>query len=170
MDNSSVLSNNLSETTIDFGDNTSETTNSYYRGDNIEAVFSTASDVNNPMVKHHKVLVKAYGSTFEDTLLGKNVQESYELLYKAINNRTIERDYFQLYCDLLDGSISEEDFDRIIEQNPSDYIIEETGDADLSKLELALAHSKNIKGINSLEDFTSLFSFDLAKVEKFLRR
>ena len=48
-----------------------------------------------------------------------------DLMTRAINNRTRERNYFKLYCDMLGGNITEDEFDREIEQNEDKYIIKQ---------------------------------------------
>lgn len=95
-----------------------------------------------------------------DIVSGAAFHEITEMLIKAINNRTIERDYFKLYCDMLDGTIPEDDFDNIIANNENDYIVEETGIPSIGQLDLALQLSKHIKSVNSVNDLSSLFSFN----------
>jgi hypothetical protein len=63
----------------------------------------------------HKVLVISQGDAFLKTISGEG--DALKLLLKAVNNRTIERDYFKLYCEMLDSSITEEEFDKLIELN-----------------------------------------------------
>jgi predicted nucleotidyltransferase component of viral defense system len=87
-----------------------------------------------------------------------------ELLIKAVNNRTVERNYFKLYCEMLDSSITEDEFDKIIKANESDYVIDETDEPDEAKIKTALELIKQIKGVNSMNDFTSLFSFNPKKL------
>ena len=78
------------------------------------SVFSTSgcsgwvltSDVGNNE-KIHAVFAKSYENDFLNRLLGNHDIEALNLLIKAVNNRTIERNYFKLYCELLDGSLSE---------------------------------------------------------------
>ena len=45
------------------------------------------------------------------------------MLVDAVNNRTRERNYYQLYSRMLDNEISEEEFDRAIDENPDEYVI-----------------------------------------------
>lgn len=110
--------------------------------------------------KVHFAIACSIGDCFVDALSGKNAEEALKLLVKAVNNRTIERDYFRLYCDLLDGTLSEEEFDRTIEEHPNDYIIEENEEISTDTALLALNLAKHIKDVNSIEDLSSLFSFN----------
>ena len=81
------------------------------------------------------------------------------MLVDAVNNRTRERNYYQLYTQLLENEISDEEFDRAIDENPDDYMI--STEKILSALEFheAIALSKYIKGIETTGDIESLFSF-----------
>ncbi|WP_289293348.1 MULTISPECIES: hypothetical protein [Bacteroides] len=141
------------------------------------SVFSTSgcsgwvltSDVGNNE-KIHAVFAKSYENDFLNRLLGNHDIEALNLLIKAVNNRTIERNYFKLYCELLDGSLSEDAFDREIEENQSEYIIDESDDITLDRLKLALKLSEHLKDVESVEDLTSLFSFNLSKVNLLLEK
>lgn len=70
-----------------------------------------------------------------------------ELLMRAVNNRTRERNYFRLYSSLLQGYISEEQFDKEIETKEDDYVISENMDADLTDINMALCLSEKIKDV-----------------------
>ena len=89
-----------------------------------------------------------------------------ELLVRAVNNRTRERNYFKKYCELLDGEISEEDFDREIDSNKDDYVVPAGADADIRDIELALQVVPRLKGVESTDDFAALFSFSDASIQK----
>ncbi len=87
------------------------------------------------------------------------------MLFKAVNNRTRERNYFQLYCNLLDGSITEREFDETIANREDDYIIDESESPSVNKVSLALSLSRKIKDVNSITDLSSLFSFNPNSLE-----
>lgn len=46
-----------------------------------------------------------------------------ELLINAVNNRTRQRNYFRLYCQLLENEITEKEFDKEIDDNEDEYVI-----------------------------------------------
>lgn len=82
-----------------------------------------------------------------------------ELLIRAVNNRTRERNYFKMYSELLEGELTDEDFDNEIEQNKDEYVVPAGKDADIRDVELAMQVVKYLKGVQSTDDFTALFSF-----------
>jgi len=128
------------------------------------ATVSTGSEI-----KFHKAIVVAKGDTFENALLNSAfAKEAINLLLKAVDNRTIERDYFRLYCDLLDGTLSEEEFDRQVNEHPNEYIVSEDVDPDLNSIQVALELSKRIRNVRTVEDFASLFSFNQLVLKKLM--
>lgn len=89
-----------------------------------------------------------------------------ELMTRAINNRTRERNYFKLYCDMLDGNITEDEFDREIEQNEDKYIIKQDCDASVEDIEVALEVSPSIMEVKSPDDMAEIFSFSEKSMQK----
>lgn len=89
-----------------------------------------------------------------------------ELMTRAINNRTRERNYFKLYCDMLDGKITEDEFDREIEQNEDKYIIKQDCDASVEDIEVALEVSPSIMDVKSPDDMAEIFSFSEKSMQK----
>ena len=82
-----------------------------------------------------------------------------ELMTRAINNRTRERNYFKLYCDMLDGNITEEEFDKEIEENEDRYVIKQNQDASVEDMEVALEVSPLLMDVKSPDDMAGVFSF-----------
>lgn len=115
---------------------------------------------------YHMATAISLDNDFEKALTGEN--DAVMLLLKAVNNRTIERDYFKLYCELLDSSITEDEFDKIIQSNENEYIISELDKPSTKQLKIALRLADKIKGVNSINDFTSLFSFEYKELSKLL--
>lgn len=136
----------------------------YIKTGSVEVVSQPLTENSDTSLK--LALIKSKGSDFEDALLGRKAENALKLLLTAVNNRTVERDFFRLYCDYLDGSITEEEYNRQLEEHGSDYIVSEDVIPSDETLELALRLAKKIKGVESIEDFTSLFSFDGAKVRQ----
>lgn len=89
-----------------------------------------------------------------------------ELLIRAFNNRTREYNYFKRYSELLEGELSEDDFDNEIERNKDDYVVPAGKDADIRDIELAMQVVPRLKGIQSTDDFTALFSFSDRTIQK----
>lgn len=89
-----------------------------------------------------------------------------ELMTRAINNRTRERNYFKLYCDMLGGNITEDEFDREIEQNEDKYIIKQDCDASIEDIEVALEVSPSIMDVKSPDDMAEIFSFSEKSMQK----
>lgn len=111
-------------------------------------------------------LIRSKGSAFEDAILGKNAEKAMSLLLTAVNNRTIERNFFRLYCDLLDGSISEDEYNKELDEHISEYMVSQKDVPDNDTLELALRLARKIKDVSSTEDFSALFSFDEREVKQ----
>jgi predicted nucleotidyltransferase component of viral defense system len=116
----------------------------------------------------HIATIVSKDNAFYKAISGNS--DAIELLIKAVNNRTRERDYFRLYCEMLDSSITEEEFDEKIKSNGDDYVINESDEPDEAKIKIALKLIKHINGINSIDDFTSLFSFNPKKIETILEK
>ena len=90
-------------------------------------------------------------------------------MYKRqINNRTIERNYFRLYGDLLSGDISEQEFQQEIEEHESDYVLENNIIPSEEDIKLAIQLSEHVKDVQSSEDLSSLFSFNSIAIDKIL--
>ncbi len=118
--------------------------------------------------QNHLVIASSIGGAFIDVLTGRYADKALELLLVAVNNRTKERDYFRLYCDMLDGSITEKEFDNEIERNLKDYVVDNSCIPSREVAELALRLSEHIKSVSTIEDLNSLFSFDADKVNSFI--
>lgn len=83
-----------------------------------------------------------------------------KLLLDAVNNRTRERNYYILYSRLADGEITDEDFDRLLDENPDNYVVNTFISPSVEEFEEAWALSKQILNVESVGDVEILFSFD----------
>lgn len=95
-------------------------------------------------------------------------QTTIELLFQAVNNRTVERNYFRLYSQLLEGTISEEFFDQEIANNEDDYVIVTDKRPSFEDLRTALLLATKIKDINNSTDLSTAFSFSPDETDKLL--
>lgn len=95
-------------------------------------------------------------------------QKTIELLFQAVNNRTVERNYFRLYSQLLEGTISEEFFDQEIANNEDDYVIVTDKRPSFEDLRTALLLATKIKDINNSTDLSTAFSFSPDETDKLL--
>jgi hypothetical protein len=138
----------------------------HIKTNNIEVISSTYPVSENSETSLKFAIIKSKGSAFEDALLGKNAEDAMRLLLTAVNNRTRERNFFRLYCDYLDGSISENEYNKELDEHISEYMVSQNEVPDEDKLELALKIAKQIKDVSSIEDFAALFSFDGGKVKQ----
>ncbi len=93
-----------------------------------------------------------------------------ELLVTAVNNRTRERNYFKKYVELLEGTISDDEFDKAIEDNEDDYVISEDKEPTLEDVQCVLEMAPELKDVDSVEDLASLFSFKPNSVQKCLMK
>lgn len=143
--------------------------------DNVSSTFYFSSNDSNVQIQgvHDSKGNTVFSGVSRDNSIFKilNVDISpkvYELLKRAINNRTIERNYFRLYSELLDGTITEEEFDKEIEENESEYVISNNIIPSKEELMLALNISDDIKDVKTSEDISSLYSFNSIVVDKLL--
>ncbi len=83
-----------------------------------------------------------------------------ELLIRAVNNRTRERNYFKKLVALFQDEITEEEFDKEIEENENEYVITTNEIPTREDLALACEISKHIKDVKGVDDLSALFSFN----------
>lgn len=102
--------------------------------------------------------------TFQDS----PIDRVKDLLIRAVNNRTRERNYFKLYSLLLENKISDDEFDKMIERNEDDYVVSQNFKADLNDIRLALFLISEIKDIKDVDDMAALFSFSYGSIRKSL--
>ena len=86
--------------------------------------------------------------------------EAYSLLIRAINNRTRERNYFRLYTELLDGTITDEEFDAELAKNEDKYVVSMDKPVTIDELHEMVALCKQVLDVTSSEDIASLFSLN----------
>lgn len=96
--------------------------------------------------------------------------EVYDMLIRAVNNRTRERNYFRLYSDLLSSAITEEEFDKEIEEHEDEYVVESNVIPNKQVIEQALHLASKIKDVETSEDISSLFSFNPDKTDDYIRQ
>lgn len=83
-----------------------------------------------------------------------------ELLIRAVNNRTRERNYFKKLVELFQNEITEEEFDKEIGDNEDEYVITANEIPTYEDLVLAYEVVKRVKDVKSIDDFSALFSFN----------
>lgn len=93
-----------------------------------------------------------------------------KLLVDAVNNRTRERNYYQLYSKLLENQISDDDFDREIDENPDEYVVPIDKNPSESDFYQAMQLSEHLKGTDTIGDIESLFSFKDTEVLKHCKK
>lgn len=110
------------------------------------------------------------GSSVINRMVGADYSEMVDLLIRAVNNRTRQRNYFRLQNSLLEGLISEEDFYKEIEEKEDDYVIEEVETPTPERIRHAIMLSQGIKDIQNSEDLSTLFSFSSAVTDNELKK
>ena len=83
-----------------------------------------------------------------------------------MNNRTRERNYFRKYTELLEGDITEEEFDREIEEHEDDYVVSNNKDADAEDIKIAMFLAQYLKDVDYADDMSDIFSFSNESVRK----
>lgn len=125
-------------------------------GDCSMAIYKVAEDGG---IQHHISYSIAPENSFLNIVTSEKSRKALELLLLAVNNRTIERNYFKRYAEMLEEVITEDEFAKELETNPNDYIVEQNQEPDLERVKLALELSEKIKDVDTMDDLSSLFSF-----------
>ncbi|WP_195552971.1 hypothetical protein [Bacteroides eggerthii] len=160
MDKMTVSANNQQE--MDFSNNEVGTVITYHMdGATVHTLKPTDSDT-------IFIAGVSNGDSFINQITGKSFENIYNFLIKAVNNRTVERDYFRLYSELASGMISEEEFEKEIDENEDNYVIQNNIIPSKEDLQLALNIARDIKEVDTSEDLSSLFSFNSIEIEKLL--
>lgn len=92
-----------------------------------------------------------------------------QLLIRAVNNRTRERNYFKLCNQLLDKEITDEEFEKEIDENEDNYVLSNNEEADMNDIEVALSLCDYLKDVKDVDDMADLFSFSDNSIRKSLR-
>ncbi len=92
-----------------------------------------------------------------------------ELIKRAFNNRTRERNYYRLYSSLLEGDITEEEFDAEIENNETLYVIDTPKSASKEDIYFSVCVSRGWMDVDSTDEFSSLFELDTDSIESYAK-
>jgi hypothetical protein len=98
----------------------------------------------------------------------QSVDRESELLIRAVNNRTRERNYFRKYCELLENQITDEDFDKEISENEDDYVVPQEEPADKEDWLIALRLAPRLKDTDYVDDIATLFSISQQPIPKLI--
>lgn len=96
------------------------------------------------------------------------VDRRVKLLTRAVNNRTRERNYFRKYCELLEGQISDEEFDREISEHEDEYVVSQDEATDIKDWETAILLAPQLKDTDYVDDVAALFSLSHQSYQKLL--
>lgn len=115
------------------------------------------------------VFIGSYKGDSFTTILNSIIPENVlNLLVRAINNRTVERNYFRLYSQFLEGNLSEEAFEKEIELHEEDYVITTEKKPQIEDVRAILRIADKIKDLSSSSDLSLLFSFDPDETDRVL--
>lgn len=92
-----------------------------------------------------------------------------DLMVKAFNNRTRERNYFRLYCQMLSDEISEKEFDDEIDRNEDQYVVDAPTEASADDIYTATHLSNRLMGMHSTDDFSSMFGIDDTSINNYIK-
>lgn len=106
--------------------------------------------------------VLAYFSTGKKVknLAEEICKKNIDLLIRAVNNRTRERNYYKLYSELLEGELSEEEFENELEMNSDKYVITPDIRPSMIEFQEAVLLAREIMDVESTGGLETLFSFD----------
>ena len=104
---------------------------------------------------------KVESSSFISRLINGIDDDLFSMLCHAIDNRTIERNYFKLLSDFLDGLITEEEFDAELLAHEDSYVVSTDIKPSLEQVEKALYIVEKLKHkIDNSSELSTLFSFN----------
>lgn len=118
--------------------------------------------------------ITAFAGAVDNAILKKVIRaldgSREQMLVDAVNNRTRERNYYELYSRLLDNELSDDEFDREIDENPDEYVIPTNKIPTEEEFHEAIALADYIKGIETSSDIASLFSFKGKEFNEYCKR
>ena len=83
-----------------------------------------------------------------------------DMLIRAINNRTRERNYANICLRLAEGEITEEEFENEIMNNEDRYVISFEDETPEESVMIASLLTKDILDVDTEDDFKELFSIN----------
>ena len=86
------------------------------------------------------------------------------MLIRAINNRTRERNYANICLQLAEGEITEEEFEEEIMNNEDRYVISFEDNTPDEEIVIASRLTRNILDVDTEDDFRELFSISSASM------
>lgn len=86
------------------------------------------------------------------------------LLIRAINNRTRERNYANICLRLAEGEISEDEFEEEIMNNEDRYVISFDDETSEEEIIVASRLTKDVLDVDTEDDFKELFSISSASL------
>ena len=87
-----------------------------------------------------------------------------DMFFRAINNRTRERNYANICLRLAYGEITEEEFEKEIMNNEDRYVISFDDQTPEEGIMIASRLTKNILDVDTEDDFRELFSISSASM------
>lgn len=138
--------------------------------DNFRGSLSVIDNGNVKMLSVSNGVQTAFVGVAENKALNMvtSIDRMSQLLIRAVNNRTRERNYFRLYNQLLEKEITEEEFDKEIDEKEDEYVVSNNEEADKNDIEMALALSSYLKDVKDVDDMADLFSFSDVSIRKSL--
>lgn len=92
-------------------------------------------------------------------------------LIKAFHNKDVIINYLKLYTSLLEKYITEEEFDKAIDENPNKYFISIDNKVNQVEMEIVYELVKEIGTEYSIQDVSEIFSIDMSDMmDKIARR
>lgn len=103
-------------------------------------------------------------------IMGDIPQRVVELAISAINNRTKERNFSRLGEKLASGEISEEEYDRALQEHEDEYVIKCNIKPTEMDMRLAAHLAPKLMDVEDTDDLAVLFSFDESEIRHYLER
>lgn len=101
-------------------------------------------------------------------VMGEIPQRLLELSASAINNRTRERNFFRLSEQLSSGEISEDEYERELDEREDEYVIKCNVRPSVLDLKIAASLAPHLMDVEDTDDLAVLFSFEEAAIRRYL--
>lgn len=115
---------------------------------------------------------KRFDSAIDQISLVESFRIQKKLLINAYRNKDIIINYLKLYNSLIDNEITEDEFDKTINNNPDKYFVNTNTNSKISFLELEALNElvNELDESLSIQDVSETFSVDLSDIIKYVKK
>lgn len=113
-----------------------------------------------------------FDSAIDQISLVESFRIQKKLLINAYRNKDIIINYLKLYNSLIDNEITEDEFDKTINNNPDKYFVNTNANSKIGFLELEALNElvNELDESLSIQDVSETFSVDLSDIIKYVKK